>query len=182
MLFATTAFRPDRPPEMTQLLNDMSWIVLVMPWPPFMAQNFSFSFAILCDKRERPLFPRYVAYVNIWAPIVFTPALALPFFKTGPLAWNGIFVIWIPAFVFVAQFIVNTTALLKAIQDEEAHSSVDPGPGSSTCLYDLVVEMHVVPNNACSRPGAGQDTVRAGVPTVCRLGAGRVRPIDLLRR
>jgi hypothetical protein len=119
MLFAATAFRPDRDPAATQLLNDLSWIMLVMPWPPFMAQNFSFAFAILCDKRPKPLFPRYVAYVNIWAPIVFTPALCLPFFKTGPLAWNGIFVIWIPAFVFIAQFIVNTTALLKAVKDEE---------------------------------------------------------------
>jgi len=119
MFFAATAFRPDRPPELTQLMNDLSWIMLVMPWPPFMAQNFSFAFAILCDKRERPLFPRYVAYVNIWAPIVFTPALALPFFKTGPLAWNGIFVIWIPAFVFIAQFVVNTTALLHAVRSEE---------------------------------------------------------------
>ena len=123
MLFAASAFRPDRDPALTQLMNDLSWIMLVMPWPPFMAQNFSFAFAILCDKRAKPLFPRYVAYVNIWAPLVFTPALALPFFKTGPLAWNGIFVIWIPAFVFIAQFIVNTTALLKAIKDEEREAA-----------------------------------------------------------
>ncbi len=119
MMFAVTAFRPDRAPEMTQQLNDMSWIFLVMPWPPFMAQNFSFAFAILCDKREKPLFPRWLAYVNIWAPIVFTPALALPFFKTGPLAWSGLFVIWIPAFVFIFQFVANTSQLLKAVRDEE---------------------------------------------------------------
>jgi hypothetical protein len=62
--------------------------------------------------------------VNIWAPILFTPALALPFFKTGPLAWSGIFVIWIPAFVFILQFVANTTMLLKAIRAEE----LDGGP------------------------------------------------------
>jgi hypothetical protein len=126
MLFAATAFRPDRDPALTQLLNDLSWIMLVMPWPPFMAQNFAFAFAILCDRRERPLFPRYVAYVNIWAPLVFSPAIALPFFKTGPLAWSGLFVIWIPAFVFIAQFVVNTTALLRAIKDEEQHAPAEP--------------------------------------------------------
>jgi hypothetical protein len=120
MLFATTAFRPDRDPVLTQLLNDLSWIVLVMPWPPFMAQNFSFAFAILCDSRDRPLFPRYLGYLNIWAPITFTPALCLPFFKSGPLAWSGLFVIWIPASLFVVQFIVNARALLRAITDEES--------------------------------------------------------------
>ena len=119
MLFAVTAFRPDRPPEMTQLLNDMSWIILVMPWPPFMAQNFSFSFAIFSDPRATPLFPRWLGYLNIWAPILFTPALALPFFKTGPLAWSGIFVIWIPAFVFIFQFIGNTSMLLKALRADD---------------------------------------------------------------
>jgi hypothetical protein len=119
MLFAATAFRPERSADMTQLLNDLSWIILVMPWPPFMTQNFAFAFAILSDPRETPLFPRWLAYVNVWAPILFTPALALPFFKTGPLAWSGIFVIWIPAFVFIAQFIANTTRLLAAIHVEQ---------------------------------------------------------------
>jgi hypothetical protein len=67
-----------------------------------------------------------VAYVNIWAPVVFTPALALPFFKTGPLAWDGILVIWVPAFVFIAQFAVNTRALLRAVADEERAGAPAP--------------------------------------------------------
>jgi hypothetical protein len=123
MLFAATAFRPERPAESTLLLNDMSWIILVMPWPPFMAQNFAFAFAILSDRRSTPVFPRWLAYLNIWAPIVFTPAIILPFFKSGPFAWNGIFVFWIPATVFVIQFIANTVVLLKAIKAEEAQAA-----------------------------------------------------------
>ena len=119
VLFLVTAFRPDRDPETTQLLNDMSWIFLVLPWPPFMAQNYSFAFAIVSDERERPLFPRWLAYVNVWAPLVFSPALLLPFFKTGAFSWAGLFVIWIPAFVFIAQFVANVAMLLRAIRHEE---------------------------------------------------------------
>lgn len=119
MLFIVTAFRPDRDPASTQILNDMSWIFLVMPWPPFMMQNFAFAFAILSDRRREPLFPRWLAYVNVWAPIVFTPAVLLPFFKSGPFAWSGIFVIWIPAAVFVLQFVANTVMLLKAVDVPE---------------------------------------------------------------
>lgn len=130
MFFAATAFRPDRDASDTQMLNDISWILLVMPWPPFMAQNFSFSFAIFCDQRVKPLFPRWLAYVNIWAPIMFTPALCLPFTKTGPLAWNGIFVIWIPAFVFILQFVANTAMLLRAIRTEEAELEEASNPES----------------------------------------------------
>ncbi len=122
LMFAITAFRPDRSPDATLLLNDMSWIMLVMPWIPFMAQYFAFAFAILSDPRSQPLFPRWLAYFNIWAELMFTPAIILPFFKSGPFAWNGLFVFWIPATVFVSLFVVNATCLIKAINSESRES------------------------------------------------------------
>lgn len=122
MLFVVTAFRPERDPLTTQMLNDLSWIMLVMPWPPFMAQNFAFAFAVLSDRRSKPLFPRWLAFLNIWAPISFTPAVMLPFFKSGPFAWNGLFVIWIPAFIFIIWFVAMTVYLLRAVNDEERSS------------------------------------------------------------
>jgi hypothetical protein len=128
LLFAITAFRPDRSPDATLWLNDMSWIILVMPWPPFMAQYFAFAFAILSDPRPTPLFPRWMAYFNIWVAIMFAPAIILPFFKTGPFAWNGIFVFWIPAIVFGALFIVNTIWLVKAINSEAHEAIADASP------------------------------------------------------
>ncbi|CQD17510.1 hypothetical protein BN1232_03919 [Mycobacterium lentiflavum] len=115
MLWAVTAFRPDRSPEATQTLNDVAWFIVVMPWAPFMAQNFAFAFAILTDSRQRPLFPRWLGYLNIWATLVYTPAIVLQFFKDGPFAWNGIFVFWLPAVVFGIQFVANTVWLLKAV-------------------------------------------------------------------
>lgn len=115
MLWAVTAFRPDRSPETTQTLNDMAWFIVVMPWAPFMAQNFAFAFAILTDSRDRPLFPRWLGYLNIWATLVYTPAIVLQFFKNGPFAWNGVFVFWLPAVVFGIQFVANTVWLLKAV-------------------------------------------------------------------
>lgn len=123
LLFAVTAFRPDRSPDATLLLNDMSWIMLVMPWTPFMPQYFSFAFAILSDPGSRPLFPRWLAYFNIWVELLFTPATVLSFFKSGPFAWNGLFVFWMPATAFTALFIVNTTFLIKAINSEARETS-----------------------------------------------------------
>ncbi len=134
MLFAVTAFRPERPAEWTLLLNDMSWIFLVMPWPPFMMQNFAFAFAILSDHGSTPVFPRWLAYVNIWAPATFTPGAILQFFKNGPFAWNGIFVFWIPASVFVIQFLVNVIWLFKAISSEARQTISAPGS------FDMALE------------------------------------------
>jgi hypothetical protein len=126
MLLEWVAFRPDRAAVDTQAYNDLFWIMLVMPWPPFMMQNYTFAYAIFTDRRERPLFPRWLAYLNIWAVLVFTPAVLLPFFKSGPFSWAGIFVMWIPACVFILQFVANTTMLLRAIKDEEMETARGP--------------------------------------------------------
>ena len=127
LLLEWVAFRPDRNPVDTQTYNDLFWIMLVMPWPPFMAQNYAFAYAIFTDHRERPLFPRWLAYLNIWAPLVFSPAILLPFFKSGPFFWGGIFVFWLPGVVFTIQFIANVTMLLRAIKDEERETEAAPG-------------------------------------------------------
>jgi hypothetical protein len=126
MLFAVTAFRPERAADSTLLLNDMTWIFLAMPWPPFMVQNFAFAFAILTDTRPAPLFPRWLGYLNVWAPITFTPGVILPFFKSGPFAWNGIFVFWLPAIVFGIQFVANVIWLFKAINSESSETASTP--------------------------------------------------------
>ena len=72
------------------------------------------------------MFPRWLGYLNVWAPIVFTPAVMLPFFKHGPFSWNGIFVLWIPATVFCIQFIANVVFLLRAVKRPEASSELAP--------------------------------------------------------
>jgi hypothetical protein len=64
------------------------------------------------------------------APIIVTPGAILQFFKDGPFAWNGIFVFWIPATVFVIQFVVNVVYLLKAIKNEELAEELRPAPAA----------------------------------------------------
>jgi hypothetical protein len=122
MLLAVTAFRPERSPDLTLLLNDMSMIALVAPWPPFMTESFAFAFGILTDRSDPPALPRWLAYLNIVAPIIFVPSLALPFYRSGPLAWNGLVVFWIPAVAFGFQLMANTVMLLKSIRQEESQA------------------------------------------------------------
>jgi hypothetical protein len=126
MLFLVTAFRPDRDPADTQLLNDMSWILLVIAWPPFASQQLTFAYSILADRSDAPVFPRWLAYLNIWVVFGYAPATLLAFFKTGPLAWNGLFGFWIPATVFIAMFASNTAMLLKAITAERDTHQATP--------------------------------------------------------
>jgi len=48
----------------------------------------------LADKSDRPVFPRWVCKWAIFTGISFIPLTAMPFFKTGPLSWNGAICFW----------------------------------------------------------------------------------------
>jgi hypothetical protein len=119
MILAVTGYRVDRDANMTQILNDAFWVFAVMPFPTFIAQNWAFSYAIFCDDRSRPLFPRYVGVVNVIAPLVFAPALGLHAVKSGPIAWNGALTFWLPAVCFGLQFGVDAFSLFKAVKIED---------------------------------------------------------------
>lgn len=120
LLFVVTAYRPERNPDITFFMNDMAWIIAVLPWPPAFMQNLSIAAAILTDKSPEPIFPRWLAYLNIWVSIAFIPGGLLPFFKVGPFAWSGLLVFWLAGSVFVIWFIAMVVMLFKAINRQEA--------------------------------------------------------------
>lgn len=126
LFFIVTAFRPERSPELTYLMNDLSFIILVIPLTPFLAQNFAFGIAVFQDRSPQPIFPRWLAWLSIWECLSFLTALALPYFRSGPFAWNGIFVFYGPAALFVVWYFAMVAMLLKAInRQEQAEALVD---------------------------------------------------------
>lgn len=120
MVFIAATFRPERAIEMTQLLNDLGWLLFVMPFGPAVIQSLAIGLAILSDKSPKPVFPRWLAFFNFWVAVLFLPGGMIPFFKTGPFAWNGVIAFWIPAGVFGVWFIVMFPMLLKAIKSQAA--------------------------------------------------------------
>jgi hypothetical protein len=127
-IFAVTAaYRPERNPDVTQALNDIFWFIVVGLVGPLITQVIILAFAVFIDKRERPSFPRWFGYFNIWYAVLGVPGCAVYLFKTGPLAWNGMFAFWIPLTVFVIWMVVVTVMLVKAVDIEaterEAHAA-----------------------------------------------------------
>ena len=108
-------FRLDRSVELIQFANDLAYVAVVFPWMPFLVQNWAFAYAILNDNRDHPLLPRWLAFINLWGCVVYSPAILLPFFKTGPFAWNGIFVFYIPGLMFTIWFVAMSVMLSKAV-------------------------------------------------------------------
>jgi hypothetical protein len=115
IVFQATTFRPERAVEATQGLDDLSFFLTFAPAAPFCFQYLVVGVAILQDHSPTPLVPRRVGYTNLWIALGAAPGCVLVFFKTGPLAWDGLFTFWIPVGVFVAWFFVMFWAVRRAV-------------------------------------------------------------------
>jgi hypothetical protein len=123
MVWGAAAYRPhERSPELTQGLNDLAWLPFIGIGTNSIVQSLAIALVILRDKGERPVFPRWSAYFNIWVAALLAPGCLVIFFQSGPFAWNGLFAFWVPLTAFGSWFVVMAVLLFRAIaaqQDEE---------------------------------------------------------------
>jgi hypothetical protein len=93
-IWATAAFRPEIDPSTVRTLNDLGFILFNITYAATSVQAIAAGLVGLADKSARPVFPRWVSGWAIFAGISFVPLTVMPFFKTGPLAWNGGISFW----------------------------------------------------------------------------------------
>jgi len=116
LFFMAASFRPNYPPELTNLLTDLGFFLFVGAAIPAFVQNVITGAAILSDKRADPVMPRWVGYMNIWTGVLLLPGCVICLFKVGPFAWNGLLAFWMPAVVFGIWFNIMIWAMMRAIK------------------------------------------------------------------
>jgi len=127
MVWQTAAYRPS--PErihLVYMLNDMGWLMFVGVISSAVMQCLTLGIAILIDKREQPIFPRWIGYLALWTAMLLAPAGVVPLFKDGPLAWNGIFGFWVPLSIFCVWVSTTTWFLIAAIRGDSEHPADQP--------------------------------------------------------
>ena len=118
LIWSVAAYRPERAPELTQLLNDLGWICLIMPASPAMVQVMAVGIAALIDKSPTPVYPRWIGYLGLWLAVIFLPGLLLTYFKTGAFAWNGVLAFWLPVSLFFGWMILMAWMTHRAIVNQ----------------------------------------------------------------
>jgi hypothetical protein len=114
LLMTVAAFRPDRTPELTVTLNDISWMLFITPIMPFIIQNVAIGVATLSDRNG--IFPRWSGYLNLLVGFSFLPDVLPYFFYSGPFAWDGIFVFWLALTTYTIWAITMGSLSYKAVQ------------------------------------------------------------------
>jgi hypothetical protein len=119
LIMSAAAYRPERAPEITQAMHDIAWFVLVMDFVPFCVQYIAIAIAVFGDKSPLPVFPRWVAYLNLWVVVLFIPTGMITFFKTGPLTYGGVLGFYIPLAIFAFWLLAMPYAVCRHLQREQ---------------------------------------------------------------
>ena len=116
------AFRPERSPELTQLLNDLAWITFTILVPFLIGQSVILALAIYFDDQPRPVFSRWVARFNLLVAAALVPAAFVGVSLTGPLAWDGFLSFWVKNVAIAVWIVVMAVVLRQAIYRERAEN------------------------------------------------------------
>jgi hypothetical protein len=95
LFWLLAAFRPERDPELTLLLNDFAWVTFASQVGFLIAQSVILALAIYLDRQARPVFKRWVAHFNLLIAAAMLPASFVGLAMGGPIAWNGLLTFWV---------------------------------------------------------------------------------------
>ena len=131
--WAVAAFRPERNPELIQLLTDTGWLVIDLCYACTTLQMVALALCILSDKKGKanPIMPNWVCYLTIFCAVSFFPASLTGVLKTGPFAWNGVMSYYFPYFCWLIWEITASTYFIRDVRRrmKEAESTlVDSEP------------------------------------------------------
>jgi hypothetical protein len=125
IMWEAAAFRPLIDPGFTYRIHDLASIMFIaLPWTG-MLQAIILAVAIFQDPHDKPVFPRWLAYVSLWAALCFLPGGLNCLAKTGVIAWNGLLAWWLGLAIFGGWIFAVSVCLLKyAIPHQEAEHAV----------------------------------------------------------
>lgn len=115
IMWLLAAFRPDRDPELIQLLNDMAWMIFIAPVGMIFVQNLCLALAVHLDSSEKPVLPRWVAPFSLLIAAAIAPAAGAAVVTTGPFAWDGVLSFWVRLGAMSVFLCVMFVVLRKAV-------------------------------------------------------------------
>ncbi len=126
LCWAVACLRPERDPAIIQAFHDIGWESLELQYMITTVQMVAMALAGLGDKRETPLFPRWVCYLSIWCGLTFVPASLTLYFLTGPFAWDGLLGFYVPYAAWLIWCLVTSFYMIKNIRGRMNQMNVQP--------------------------------------------------------
>lgn len=115
-IWLAISYRAGTDPGLIMVLNDLAWFMFLAGGGPTILQWCCIGLAILGDKSANPVYPRWLAFLSFWLAIGAVPSQIIPFVKSGPFSYSGLFGFWFPATVFFLWVTSTYWCTLQAVR------------------------------------------------------------------
>ena len=123
IFWGVAAFTPTRPPEVTALMHELGTLMLTTTDQFYIFQMIALTYVSLTQKVDADSpFPRWVGFLTLWAALAFEVGAVSFIPKTGPFAWNGALVYWMPLSVFGVWVTIVSVSMLRALKRQAARA------------------------------------------------------------
>ena len=102
-------------PELIHTLYYMGWMIIDLAYMVTTFQIFAICVVFLRDTRAEPLMPAWVCWWGFFTCATFFPVSLIPFFKTGPFAFQGVFNFWVAFFAWYAWVFATSFYVIRAV-------------------------------------------------------------------
>ncbi|MBA3741425.1 hypothetical protein [Sporichthya sp.] len=139
IFFGTAAFAPERAADATAMLHQLGVLTFFTT-----DQFYIFGFvavgvvSLRAPVADHSPFPRWYGYYSLWLATLFEAGALAFLFKSGPFAWRGLFVFYIPLITFATWLIVTSCLLLGSLKKQLLDASADAEASKSTAGDDVL--------------------------------------------
>jgi hypothetical protein len=127
LFWGVAAFTPSRSPQVTAIMHELGVLTLTTT-----DQYYVFmwvAIVVICllpTSVTHSPFPRWFGYFTAWIAVMFEAGAFAFIPRTGPLAWNGLMVFWLPLTLFGLWIAVMAYQLLHnlRLQHEETEEAL----------------------------------------------------------
>ena len=114
VLWGAAVFRPERAGSGTQVINDIASTIFYWAFAPGTVEAAAVGIAVLMDRSARPVYPRWLGYLDLGVAVAYCGGAPAVFFKTGAFGWDGLFALWVPFAGFSAWLAATFWTCLRA--------------------------------------------------------------------
>ncbi len=100
-------------PTLVQFLPDAAYFFALFSVPCFGGWCVMIALPVFLAEEGQEPFPRWVAYVNLWAAVLYGPGQMVLFFKDGPFSWHGVVALWIPYIAYFGWIFIMSLVMLQ---------------------------------------------------------------------
>lgn len=123
--WVVAAQRPERMPEITQMLTDAGWLMNDTVYMCTTLQMVALALCVLHDKKSKvPVMPNWACFLTIFCGCTFFPASLTSILRSGPFAYDGLIGFWIPYPAWLIWLFVATYYLLADL-NRRVHDGED---------------------------------------------------------